>query len=288
MRFESSFDGTQELTAEDLGYAGSRYADVREACFRNAYYEIWGRDGEPPLPVYDVTLGRVLRGALPGGRLWSFRQSAARTVDSSADLRWGTDRRGFRRFLHPNGVCLFGRWIIDQPSAYSGYFSTGSEGLIVGRYSVCCTETRRGYWRSLSLVGKLYPTIDPHHPAPLQTANFITQEDLGGERTLYINSALLRNAPDVTPWRRGLGLPVLLVTGLAFKLVDREPTVRQLYPIAELGKPPGVEPRVPGFMQLKVDQNQPKIPGEDIDFRDEILAQIYDRGDRGAQADSSL
>jgi len=80
--------------------------------------------------------------------------------------------------------------------------------------------------------GKLFPTTDENHSQPLRTANFITQEDLGGSNTPYINDVVCRNAPDVTPWRRGLGTPILLLTGLLFKLADREPAIRQLYPMS--------------------------------------------------------
>jgi hypothetical protein len=272
--------GAQAWVDDDERYQGSRYAEVRAALRRNAYYLTWGQEGEPPLPVYGVTLGRVLRGAF---RRWLFHLAAARAIDSSADLRWGPDGRGFRRLLHPNGVALFGRWIIDQPTEYTGYFSEGRQGLIIGRYSTCCSETRRGYTRSLSLVGKIYPTQDEEHQQLLKPAHFITQEDLGGAETYYINDALLRNAPDVTPWRRGWGFPILLLTSLAFRRVDREITVRQLYQIAELGKESSVVTRCPKFMQLTVADTQPRIRSEELDFRDEVLEQIYDRGDRVAK-----
>lgn len=282
MQFDSNYFGAQGQTAEDAAYRGSRYADVKEALFRNAYYETWGADGEPPLPNYGVTWGRIVRGLLPGGLPWQFRSAAQRTVDSRTDLRWGPDGRGFRRLLHPNAVCLFGRWIIDDGGGdFTGYFQPGSEALIVARYSTCCNETRRGRIRSLSMVGKLFPTTDPEHATPLPTANFITQEDLGGARTLYINDAELRNAPDVTPWRRGWGTPILLITGLLFKRVDVEPAIRQLHTIAELGSSDlsATTTRTPEFMRLIVAEDQPRILGDELDFRDEILAQLYDRGD---------
>lgn len=279
MKFDSRHLGPQGVIDEDRLYSGSRYSEVKEALFQNAYYLNWGAEGEPELPTYEVTLGRVLRGILPHGLPWRFKKAAERSVDSLADLRWGPDGKGYRRLLHPNGVCLFGRWTIDQPSPYSGYFAEGSQALVVGRYSTCCTETRRGHYRSLSLVGKLYPTTDPDHPEPLSTANFITQEDLGGMQTPYINDAVLRNAPDTTPWRRGVGLPILLLTGLVFFRADRKPTIRQLHSIAELGKPSDVPTCTPRFMQLTVDESQPRVDGEGLDFRDEVLAQIYDRGD---------
>ena len=169
-----------------------------------------------------------------------FTRASERALDSGADLRWGPDRKGWRRIVHPNGVCTIGQWRITEDTPYSGYFAKGSVALAVGRYSTCCTETRRGYTRSLSLVGKLFPTTDPNHPTPLRTANFMTQEDIGGEKTDSINAAELRNAPDTTATRRAGGVPILLTVGLVFGRVDQQPSIRQLYPIAELGKPEGI------------------------------------------------
>ena len=271
--------GTEQVTEEDRSYRGSRFSEVHDALFANPYQRVWGGPGEPPLPIYDVTLLGAVRGALSFGVPYFFRQAVARAVDSQADLRSGADRKGFRRIIHPNGICLTGLWEISEQTPYSGYFRAGSRALAVGRYSTCCKETRRGHERSLSLVGKLFPTEDPGHGEPLHSANFFTQQDLGGERTDYINDAELRNAPDTTSWRRGFGLPILLVEGVLFGQTDKEPTQRQLYQIAELGKPDGEPTRAPAFMRLLVDPAQPRIPGEALDFRDEIMAQIYDRGD---------
>jgi len=131
----------------------------------------------------------------------------------------------------------------------------------------------------LALVGKLFPTTDPKHRQPLRTASFITQQDIAGENTDYINDAELRNAPDVHAWRRGRGLPILLITGALFDLVDKQPSHRQLYQIAELGKPDSEATRSPEFMRLLVAPEQPRIEGPALDFRDEVMAQIFDQGD---------
>lgn len=279
MLFDKRRTGAEGVTAEDRRYAGSRFAQVRDAIFANAYYLAWGGRDEPALPVYEVTLRRTLMGL---GRRWRFQRAANRSIDSAADLRWGHDHLGFRRLLHPNGVCLTGMWEID-PSAngthYTGYFKGGSKGLIVGRYSTCCTETRRGRFRSLALVGKLYPTTDPDHADPLRTASFITQEDFGGSRTTDFGQVELRNAPDTTPWRRGAGTPILLLTGLVLLRADKQPTFRQVYEIAELGKPDTEPTRAPEFMRLIAEPTR-ALPGADLDFRNEVLGQIYDEGDR--------
>ncbi|MCO6428976.1 hypothetical protein [Nitrosomonas communis] len=274
-----TYFGSVQMTEEDRTYQGSRFSEVRDAIFANPYQKVWGSKGESPFPAYQVTLASILRGILPFGKPHLFRQAVERAVDSHADLRWGEEGRGVRRLLHPNGICLTGLWEISENTDYSGYFAQGSKGLLIGRYSTCCSETRRGHTRSLALVGKLYPTIDPNHPERLRPANFFTQEDLGGERTDSINDIELRNAPDTRSWRRGMGLPILLLEGIFFLFVDNKPTIRQLYQIAELGKPESEPTRAPEFMRLKVASNHARVAGEDLDFRDEIMAQIYDQGD---------
>jgi hypothetical protein len=264
---------------EDRVYTGSRYSDVVAAIFANPYQRVWGAPGERPLPIAEVTFRSVMGGL--GSLIWAgqFQRDSERILDSRADLRWGADGKGFKRLVHPNGVCLTGRWSIDHETEYTGYFRKGSDALVVGRYSTCCTETQRGQARSLSLVGKLFPTTDPNHLEPLPTANFVTQEDLGGSKTEFFNDLELRNAPDTTLTRRGAGAALLTMVGIVFNRVDQEPSLRQLYPIAELGKPADQPTRAPQFMRLLVAPQQPRIPGPAIDFRDEIMAQIFDKGD---------
>lgn len=272
------FVGIQTESAEDRGYDGSRFAEMRQALFENPYQKIWGAPGEPPLPNYQTPFKSLLRGIPPCGRHFIFRQITEREVDSGADLRWGQDRKGYRRLLHPNGICLTGLWSITEDTPYSGYFHKGSQALIVGRYSTG-TDARRARTRTLAMVGKLYPTADENHATPLRTANFMTQQDLGGEQSYYINDAELRNAPNTTAWRRGFGAVALALEGMVFGAVDKKPSIRQLYPIAELGKPWDEPTRAPLYMRLLVAPEQPRIEGADLDFRDEIMAQIYDRGD---------
>jgi len=277
--------GIEGITDEDRAFGGSLFSDVEAALFSNPYQKTWGAPGEPAMPNYEVTLSTVLHGLRPFRKDFTFRKATERTVDSAADLRWGPDRKGFRRLLHPNGICLTGEWEITAPTPYSGYFTEGAKGLIVGRYSTCCSKTQRGASRSLSLVGKLYPTTDRNHRQPLRPAHFMTQQDLGGDHTDFINDAELRNAPNTTAWRRGTGIAVLLVTGVVFGRVDKMPSIRQLYQIAELGKPSGEPTRAPQFMRLLVAPEQRRIEGKALDFRDEILAQIYDPGDAEPKRD---
>lgn len=272
--------GPQGFSAEDRRViAPSRFSDVRKAIFDNPYQKVWGAPGEKPLERFAVTLGPLLRGMLPGGKSWLFLDAAKRVLVSDSDLRWGVDGKGFERLLHKNAICLTGTWEITEETPYTGYFRKGSRGLLVARYSVAASETRRGHTRSQSMVARVYPTTEPNHPEPLPTGCFITQEDFGGESSRNINEVRLRNAPNTTAHRRGLGLPILMMTGIVLGIAEKKATIRQLYQLAELGKPPGEKTSAPEFMQLSVAQSQPVIPGDDLDFRDEIMAQIYDPGD---------
>jgi hypothetical protein len=88
------------------------------------------------------------------------------------------------------------------------------------------------------------------------------------------------NTPDIHGLRRGpLTLPTLLLLAIVFGRADKVSVERQLHEIAELGKPTDERTRAPRFMRFVIDENQPRIPGEGLDFRDELLAMIYDRGD---------
>lgn len=264
--------GPEGMSDDDRRFTGSRFSTLRDAIFANPY--------TPPYERFETTFGSVMRGAFRIGKSWVLLDAAKRTLASAADLRWGTDGKGFRRLLHPNGICLIGMWEITEETPYSGYFRKGSRGLVIARYSTCCTETRRGRMRSLAIVGRIYPTTDRNHPDPLPTANFITQQDIGGEVVQSINEAILLNAPNTTTARRGAGASVLGATGVALKLADKQPTIRQVYQVAELGKPDSEPTCAPEFMRFTVPPEQPVVPGDDLDFRDEIMAQVYNTPNR--------
>ena len=275
----SALHGPQETTAEDRAYQGSRYSEVRDAAYANPYRA--GRSGETPgpLPMFKSTIRNAWKGVFPFTGPDLLNHASARSVDSHADLRWGPDGKGFRRMLSPNGILVFGKWEITEPSEYSGFFKRGAAGLFIGRYSSDGNETMRGQRRSLSLAGKIYPTLDPGHATPLRTASFMSQEDLGGMKTDYINDAELRNAPNITAYRRGIYFLVMVRAGMVFTKLDKAPESRMLYEIAELGKPADEPTRAPWHMMLKMTPGQPHIPGDRLDFRDEIYAHIFKPGE---------
>src|SRR5712692_1040850 len=140
--------GIQGFTADDQRVvAGSRFSVVRDAVFANPYQKVWGAKGNAPLVPFPVTFMPLIKGMLPGGGTWQFLAAAKRVLASDSDLRWGPDGKGFRRLLHTNGICMTGLWAVTEDTPYTGYFRKGSRGLIIARYSTCCTETRRGNTR---------------------------------------------------------------------------------------------------------------------------------------------
>ena len=268
--------GHQEMTDEDRAYSGSRYSEVRKALYANPYREGASGQRPGPLPMFKSTIRNAWKGTFhPPDFL---KQASARTIDSRADLRWGSDGKGYRKILGPNGICLLGTWEITEETPYTGYFKKGARGLTIARLSTDGNETRRGQRRSLSLGMKIYPTTDPNHPNRLIPASVIAQEDIGGMHTVFINDAEFRNAPDIHGYRRGIYSLILLRAGLHFRRLDKIADSRQLYEVAELGKPEGVPTRAPENILLKMAPKQPRIKGDDLDFRDEIYAHIFPSG----------
>src|SRR5258708_25758588 len=104
LSMSTEYFGAESFTEADRAYAGSRFAEVRQAIFANPYRQVWGAPGGTPLPLQAVTLSRVLRGALSFGDDYLFREATARAVHSHSALRPGPHRKGYRPSLHPNPV----------------------------------------------------------------------------------------------------------------------------------------------------------------------------------------
>src|SRR5205085_549893 len=274
--------GKQEITSDDLKL--SSFTEIRDALFnpdRNGqYYRTWRGPGEPALPFYKQTLTSITRGLIV--RFWrdfALLSAAKRTLRSHADLRWGPDGKGFRRLVHAMGICLEGKLEIDPNwvgASYTGYFAPGKAGRVIARYSLGGNDPRNGRYRSLGLVGKLFPE-QGHPEAITDRAHFITQEDLGGAFTNSVVEVDLTNSPPVTLLKRGYGLFSFIAVIIALLRADKQPAERQLYEVAELEKPLGIPTSCPRFMRLKlVDATPPPQPNE-LDFRDEILGLMYEK-----------
>ncbi len=178
---EPEYFGAEQVTEKDRAHRGSRFAEVRDAVFANPVPEGLGRRRRAG--VADLR-SHARRRPAGGGAIQPvvpLSPGSRQSCRFPCRFALGADRKGFRRIIHPNGICLTGLWEISEPTPYSGYFRKDSRALLVPRYSTCCRETRRGRTRSLSMVGKLFPTTDPNHGEPLHAASFITQQDLRGD-----------------------------------------------------------------------------------------------------------
>ena len=279
---ESKNLNPQGITEEDQDYQGSRYAEVKQAVFANPYQTVWGASNELALPHYEVTAKGVYDGILPGGKPDHFKQAAIRTVDTAADLRWGKDGKGFRKLIHANGVCLTGVWEITEDNEFSGYFKKGSKGRIISRISCGNTAIMQGTPRAFGLAGKLYPTLDENHQELLKPASFFALDTLSGNSALHMTDVPMTNGLAVKVL--GMNFPdklILLRAGVTFTRIDVKGTLRQLYQIAELNKDPGEITNTPEFMCITASESQSSI--NEADFRDELLAHIFDKGNSQPQ-----
>ncbi|MEH1852903.1 MAG: hypothetical protein V7L11_14840 [Nostoc sp.] len=225
-------------------YDGSTYKEVKEVGFSEPYGE--------PLP-YQQGVG-----------LTTFVQlfnDAARNLFDRRDIRPHYDK-----LIHANGVCYSGLWKITEDSPYTGYFTKGSEGLVFARLSVAGAGIKRGDRRALGLAGKVYPTLNPHEK--VKPGNFVTVDYLTGIKTKHITDTELTNFPDVGP-----DIGAKLVNRVIFRLVDKRPGFRQVFPISTLGVEPGSKVVTPDLFMLKVAEGTPKIDAED--FRDELRLEKY-------------
>jgi len=268
--------GIEELVPEDSDYRGSRFSDVRDAIFANPYQPVWGAEDAPPLPYGPANFWDLIRGV--GTSRFLLKLASVRTLASRGDLRWGPDRKGFLRIIHRYGVCLTGCWRITEANDYTGYFSAGSEALVVARYSNA-VETRRGKARGQGLACKIFPTTEPGHVAPIPTANFFVMDDLIGSLTRHLNDVSFVNAPSAWLPHDWLSLPMAMVVAQVFGSVDKEPLQRRLNEVSALGVPTGEPTHTPKYMRLSLVEGHPRIPGEGLDSRDELLAMMFDKGD---------
>src|SRR5258706_9900678 len=116
------------LSDDDRNFAGSRFAEVRDAIFANPYQKIWGAAGQPPFERAPVTFGTVMRGLLAGGKPWVLLAAARRTLASKADLRWGPDGKGYRRLLPPHPPSPTRTREITQETPHTRHFNKRTPG----------------------------------------------------------------------------------------------------------------------------------------------------------------
>lgn len=238
------------------GAPGSSFSDVRAQLLSDRY---------DVLPHHNVTIGTMFQ----AGKNLLMRDSKT-LFDSKADLV-----PPMQKLLHPTGICLFGRWTITEPSDYTGCFRQGTDHLIIVRCSSLFANTDRGTRRGFGFAGKIFPTLDSNQP--VQTANFITIDDLGGTFAKRFTDVALTNQP---PTGLNFGMiPLALVVAnvlYVFRRTDSKTDYRPLTQLNETGLRPGETPQGPKWLQISAEEGISK--SDAIDFREELRVANYKEG----------
>jgi hypothetical protein len=195
-----------------------------------------------------------------GPLLGKITAAAKRTIENKKPIL-----PSFTKLVHANGICFSGTWNITEPTDYTGYFKTGAKGLIIARASSATSDVDQGKYRAFGIAGRIFPTDDETEKIPLESANFFTIDDLGGTLSKHFTDQVFSNAPPLSA-RLAL-IPFGLATARAFSLADKNPAMRQVYEIAELGLNDRSQAKSPKRMHLVFEDGQ---TFDAKDFRDEL------------------
>lgn len=205
------------------------------------------------LPQYPVNSKSLFMGGSA-----TLEKDAIRTVNERFDFY---DR--LPKKLHPNGVCVLGKWQIDTHTNYSGYFREGSEGLFVGRVSVAMEDTTSDDSRGFGIAGKIFPTLNPDEE--VQTGNFFTVDVLLGAQTQSVFDTKTTNEPELGFKFNLIGLAMKISSVL--KKADDNILFRPLTQVASLKSTEAI--KQPKWIRLAVKNNI--VRNNEKDFRNEVL-----------------
>jgi hypothetical protein len=250
-----------------VGAWGALSAKAAPVYFGSRFRDVWAEVKSNPyrtLPQEKVSITKFFSW---GTNL--LERSAKRTIASDDDVL-----PRFDKLVHPNGICLKGTWNVTETSPYTGYFEQGKQAVIIARASTALSGTTRSTYRGFGMAVKLFPTSDPNHTARLKTANFFVIDDLGGTDIANYLDAPMTNEPNTSIRFSSLLIaPIAAAATTAFTAADKNPGIRQLYPVAELGLAAGRTARAPKYIQIKgaaYERRQDKT-----DFRDELNIALY-------------
>jgi len=228
---------------------------------QKSFQEIWSQVASDPLdtlPQDKVSFTKLFS--------WGkniILEDANRTLQEHVDIL-----EPFDKLAHPNGICLKGIWEIDRENPYSGYFKNRSKALIIARASSALSNTQSGEIRSFGLAGKLFPTLDENKISDENTANFFLIDDLGGTDAEHYTDVVLTNEPALSV-NSEVAVNILYALQLArtFAKVDKNPSIRQLYEVSELGEKRHRGIITPKWMKVEAKAGQ-SVDAKD--FRDEL------------------
>ncbi len=137
----------------------------------NEIYNVVFSDPYIELPQYKVT--KKLFGK-SGDRPENHALTAAkRSLSSQTDL---FDFPQKQKLFQPNGVCFAGRWLIQQPSRYTGLFEEGVNVPVIVRASVALDGTLQKHKRAFGMAIKIFPHADPN--LAVETSNVFVMNTL--------------------------------------------------------------------------------------------------------------
>ena len=240
-------------------YAGSNFRDVWSTIKQNPY-------PEGQLPDYQTSNSKFFDGSVN-----LLQRAVNRTLSDQSDLL-----PRFQKLVHPIGICFAGTWTITEDNSYTGYFAKGSRGQIIMRASEAMGNPTADNWRGFGLAGKIFPTADAQDPGLYKTANFFTVDDLGGTDSESFLDLPKTNKPASTFHVGSIALlPTIHTIAKVFSSADSNPTVRQLYPISQLGMTNSASSATPTDFMLKSENTERNGLA---DFRDELRLKNFPGG----------
>lgn len=209
------------------------------------------------LPQYGMNMASVF------GKGRDLGRDARRTVSERHD-----SYPRLEKLLHPNGVCVSGKWTMTEENSYSGHFRKGTNALFVGRVSVAMEKTTSKHDRGFGFAGKIFPTMNPDERVP--TTNFFMVDILMGEHTPRFLETAVTNEPET-------GFNIMLIRlgvkiANVLKVADKSPMFRPVTPIAKLGETGVV--KSPKWM--RVTSAAGMILNDETDFRREVQKAVKD------------
>lgn len=243
----------------------SSYADVKQVLLDEGAPQVSSQVSQElqvyqqgQLPQYQMNVRSVFEFGSAG-----LEKAAKRTISDKSDY---LDR--LPKLLHPNGVCVMGKWHIAKDSPYTGAFAANTENLFVGRISVAMQETTSDSGRGFGFAGKLFPTLNENEP--VATENLFTVDVLMGTKIKRFLDTATTNEPEIgfDLWLIKLGLKI----ASALTTADENPGFRPVKNLAMMGNSNEVAPKYPHWIRLSTAKEMQR--NNQPDFRAEVVQAV--------------
>lgn len=265
MNFRIFFAGVALLSAIDTyAYEGSTFTEIAELV-RDHRFAPQSEDARSEFAVYQA--GKLPQYAMNMGSVFGKGRDLGRDAQRTITEKEDSYPR-IEKLLHPNGVCVLGKWKMTEDSPYSGNFKKGTSSLFVGRISVAMEKTTSNDDRGFGFAGKIFPTMNTEERVP--TTNFFMVDILMGEHTPRFLETAVTNEPETgfNIWLIRLGIKI----ANTLKLVDQSPMFRPVTPIAKIGEAGAV--KSPKWMRISTAEGTHM--NDEKDFRREIVKALKD------------